>query len=141
MTRKLRHFSLLFLFTGFSLSAYAFTPKKPGINDKTGSGATGGNEETEVKLPVGVPFQLTDPSTSSGSATDEGGVTKGQPANIVYTFDLPDGVGPESVHETHSAFQQARSLNAACVLIHMNSFSNALDAAENLNNEMMDYDR
>jgi membrane-bound ClpP family serine protease len=142
MNRNFRHFFFLFLFTGFSLSALAFTPKvKPGINDKNGSGNGSCNDGSEAKLPVGLPFQLTDPSPSSGDANENGGVTTGQPANIVYTFDLPDGVGPESVHETHSAFQQARSINAACVLIHMNSFSNALDAAENIGNEILDYDR
>lgn len=141
MNRSIRQFSFLLLFTGLYLSAAAWTPKKPGWNDKNTTGIGGSaNDGTEVKLPVGIPF-LTDPSPASGSSTDENGVTTGQPANIVYTFDLPDGVGPQSVHETHSAFQQARSLNAACVLIRMNSFSNALDAAENLNNEMMDYDR
>ena len=142
MNRNLRHFFTLLFSAGISISAFAFSPKtKPGINDKTGSGTGTGNEGTEVKLPVGIPFQLTDPSPSSGSASNDGGVTMGEPANIVYTFDLPDGVGPESVHETHSAFEQARSINAACVLIHMNSFSNALDAAENIGNEILDYDR
>ena len=142
MNRNFRHLFLLLLFSGISLSISAFTPKsKPGINDKTTTGTGSGSDGNEVKLPVGIPFQLPDQSPSSGSATDENGIPTDLPAQIVYTFDLPDGVGPESVHETHSAFQQARSLNAACVLIHMNSFSNALDAADNINSEMLDYDR
>ncbi len=138
MNRKFRPIFFLLLFSGISLQGFALNKKvKPGINDGIGN-STGGNG-TEVKLPVGLPFQITSPS--AGTANEDGGVPIDQPSKIVYTFDLPDGQGPESVHETHSAFEQARSMNAACVLIRMNSMSSALNAAENLSYEITDYDR
>jgi membrane-bound ClpP family serine protease len=121
------------------MSAIAFTPKvKPGINDGTGVGTVA--DGNDVKLPIGLPFSINDPSNASGTSSDENGMYD-QPSKIVYTFDLPDGQGPQSFHETHSAFEQARSMNAACVLIRMNSMSGALDAAENLSSEISDYDR
>ncbi len=144
MKRHIRPFLLLLALTGFSLQGFAFNPKlKPrigdGVNEGTGSGSCAPATVEEVKLPIGLPFQLTDASTS-GSSGDEV-ARKGNLSQIVYTFDLMDGQRPESVHSTHNAFEQARSMNAACVLIRMNSFDGALDAAENLSQEMMDYDR
>ncbi len=128
-------FLFLLLFTGLSLQAKIFHPKvKIRINE--GSGNTNVNDGNEVKLPIGLPFSTGDLSLSG----DDNGAF-GQPSKIVYTFDLPDGQGPQSFHETHSAFVQARSMNAACVLIRMNTMSGALDAAENLSNEITDYDR
>lgn len=135
MTRKLSTFFFFLLFTGISLQAFAFHPKiKPGINEGIGTGDV--NDGSEVKLPIGLPFSINDAPGASGP-TDENGYDP----KIVYTFDLPDGQGPQSYHETHSAFEQARSMNASCVLIRMQSMSGALDAAENLSNEITDYDR
>ncbi len=136
MTRKLSVLFLFLLFTGISLSAFAYNPKKKngtidGIGDKTDNVEEG----SDVKLPIGLPFSIHDGSNASGTS-DENTDSK-----IVYTFDLIDGQGPESYHETHSAFEQARSMNASCVLIRMNSLSGALDAAENISNEISDYDR
>jgi membrane-bound ClpP family serine protease len=137
MTRKFRLvFFLFLLLPGLSLSAFAFHPKViPGINDGTGTGTV--VDGNDVKLPIGLPFSINDPASLSGSSSDENGSYE----KIIYTFDLPDGQGPQSFHETHSAFEQARSMNAACVLIRMNSMSGALNAAENLSNEISDYDR
>src|ERR1044071_7697087 len=131
MTRKLSILFFLLLFSGITIQAFAYNPKlkKPGIGEGIGTGgATDGNE---VKLTIGLPFSINDAPGASGPTDENGGYEK-----IVYTFDLPDGQGPQSYHETHSAFEQARSMNAACVLIRMNSMSNALDAAENLSNEI-----
>jgi membrane-bound ClpP family serine protease len=134
MAAKNRFFFFLVLFAGFSLQAFAFTPKvKHDINDGTGCTNPNITDGNEVKLPIGLPF------STDGSAT--GSADDADISRIVYTFDLPDGQGPETFHETHSAFEQARSLNAACVLIRMNSMAGALDAASNLRNEISDYDR
>ena len=134
MKGKIHIFFLLLFFAGFSVQAFAFDPKlKPGINEGTGPNCvTGGNE---VKLPIGLPFSISDAPAISGPSEDA------DYSRIVYTFDLPDGQGPETYHETHSAFEQARSMNATCVLIRMNSMAGALDAASNLSNEISDYDR
>jgi membrane-bound ClpP family serine protease len=139
MTRKLNTLFFLLLFSGITLQAFAYNPKvkKDGINEGIGTG--GVEDGNEVKLPIGLPFSINDAPGASGPTDENGGYD--QPSKIVYTFDLPDGQGPQSYHETHSAFEQARSMNAACVLIRMNSMSNALDAAENLSNEITDYDR
>lgn len=138
MTRKLSTLFFLLVFSGFSIQAFAYNPKlkKPGIGEGIGTGGVENTNTNEVKLPIGLPFSINDAPGASGPTDGNDGYEK-----IVYTFDLPDGQGPQSYHETHSAFEQARSMNAACVLIRMNSMSNALDAAENLSNEITDYDR
>jgi membrane-bound ClpP family serine protease len=136
MTKKISAIILLLLFTGISIQGFAYNTKKAkrNITDDCTENIEDGSD---VKLPLGLPFSINDASGSSGTSSDE----NSNDSKIVYTFDLPDGQGPESYHETHSAFAQARSMNASCVLIRMNSMSGALDAAANLSNEMSDYDR
>ena len=136
MRKELGILFLFFLFTGISLQAFAFNPKKKSVTDGIETGRNEVADGNDVKLPIGLPFSINDASGNSGASSDENPDSK-----IVYTFDLPDGQGPESYHETHSAFEQARSMNASCVLIRMSSMSGALNAAANLSNEITDYDR
>ena len=135
-------FFLLFAVT-FTLPAWAYTPRKTGVSEGSeGSGiGTGENHDgTDVRLPIGLPFQYTDVSTGSGSS-ESGGSTTDQPARIVYSFDLTEEIGPASLRMTRSALEQARGMNAACVLIRINSYSGATDAAENIRKELANYDR
>ncbi|MEO5643808.1 MAG: hypothetical protein ABIQ40_07720 [Bacteroidia bacterium] len=136
MKKKSGILFLFLLFIGISLQAFAFNPKKKSITDDIISGKDNVADGNDVKLPIGLPFSIND-AAGTGSSSDE----KGADSKIVYTFDLPDGQGPESYHETHSAFEQARSMNASCVLIRMSSMSGALNAAENISFEITDYDR
>lgn len=101
----------------------------PGIGEGEGN-STGGGNNTEVTLPVGLPItNECDPSEDpSGSS------------NIVYTFDL-DADGSSSANQAHSAFEKARDLKAAYVLIRINSFAEGWDVAENIRQEILDYDR
>jgi hypothetical protein len=120
-----------------SVSGFAGRPKigpglSPGINDGEGN-ETGGNTKTEVALPVGLPV-----------AGDETAATVSDPnvsSNIVYTFDLNDEEGAASVNQTHSALERAKDMNAACVLIRINSFAGGWDVAENIRQEIISYDR
>lgn len=140
MTRKLSTLFLFLLFSGITLQVFAYNPrKKAGIVDGIGDNTANINNGSEVKLPIGLPFSISDAPGSSGPSDENSSYD--QPSKIVYTFDLIDGQGPESYHGTHSAFEQARSMNAACVLIRINTMSGALDAAENLSHEISDYDR
>ncbi len=126
-------FSLL-----FSLAAIAGKPKigrgfgpRIGVNERN---ETGGNTKTEVTLPVGLPV--------AGEESDV--ITSEDPnvsSNIVYTFDLNDDAGTSSVNQTHSAFEKAKNMNAACVLIRINSFEGGWDVAENIRQEIISYDR
>jgi len=137
----------IFFITCLSLSINAFAglPKigpgfLPGLGDGTtiGDGTTvgeeektGGGENTEVTLPVGLPVTGGDPAGSEPSS----------PSNIVYTFDLTEDNGAASVNQTHAAFEKARSMNAACVLIRINSFAGGWDVAENIRQEILGYDK
>lgn len=121
---------------GLSISAYAGRPKiGPGFTPGIGEGnTTGGGSKTEVTLPVGLPLNGGDselPANSDPSSS----------SNIVYTFDLSEGNGAASVNQTHSAFEKARNMNAACVLIRINSFAGGWDVAENIRQEILEYDR
>lgn len=133
-------FLLLFAVT-LQLPAWAYNPKnKSGINDGSGIGDGHEGEGTDVRLPIGLPFQYTDVSTGSGSS-ESGSNPSVQPARIVFSFDLTEEIGPASLRQTHTALQQARNMNAACVLIRINSYYGAIDAAENIKKELADYDR
>ncbi|HEU4716838.1 MAG TPA: hypothetical protein VFU15_03350, partial [Bacteroidia bacterium] len=118
------------------LQGFSRDPRcKAGINDGTG---TGSSETSATKLPIGLPFTFAENGSASGSSSS---APASDSKKIVYTFDMPSDIGPEALHATHSAFQQARTMNASCVLIRMNSYSGALDAAENIRQEILDYDR
>lgn len=116
------------------LSAYAGRPKiGPGCNPGIGEGegnTTGGGHNTEVTMPIGLPETAADPSQSSE-----------EPTNIVYTFDISADNGAASVNQTHSALEKARDMNAACVLIRINGFAGGWDVAENIRQEILDYDK
>lgn len=101
----------------------------PGIGDGEGN-VTGSGTNTEVTLPVGLPVSG-DPASSEPAGT----------SNIVYTFDLSDDNGTSSINQTHSAFEKARDMNAACVLIRIDGFAGGWDVAENIRQEILGYDR
>lgn len=127
-----------FLFTllSLSLAAIAGKPKigpgfAPGSNDGEGN-TRGGGANTEVNLPIGLPESGPEaPAPNEPSGT----------SNIVYTFDLSDDNGASSANQTHSALEKARDMNAKCVLIRINSFAGGWDAAENIRQEILGYDR
>ena len=128
---------LLITCLSFSLAANAGRPKiGPGFTPGIGDGATtGGGTNTEVTLPVGLPLPSSDPTT--GPPNDPGAST----SNIVYTFDLTSENGAASVNQTHAALENARTMNASCVLIRINSFAGGWDVAENIRQEILGYDR
>jgi len=130
----------LFLVTCLCLSVSAFAGKpkigpgcEPGIGTNDGN-ETGGDAKTEVTLPVGLPVAGEDAEPMSSSDPNVS-------SNIVYTFDLNDEAGAASVNQTHSALERAKDLNAACVLIRINSFAGGWDVAENIRQEIISYDR
>lgn len=130
---------LLLLLTCFSLSlsAYAGRPKTgagftPGLGDGNTTGSGSGNN-TEVTLPVGMP-------STGGDATVAPTADAGT-SSIVYTFDLSDDNGAASVNQTHSALEKARTLNASCVLIRIDGFAGGWDVAENIRQEILEYDK
>ncbi|MCU0435805.1 MAG: nodulation protein NfeD [Bacteroidia bacterium] len=112
----------------------------PGIGEAIGDGSGGAVPIIEMALPFGIPFQYTDMSPSGGGP-DGGGGAPAEPAKLVYTFELNDEIGPPSWRQTQAAFRQAREMNAACVLIRMNTFGGALDAADNIRQHILDFDR
>lgn len=108
-----------------------------GINEGTG----GGNGGPEISLPFGFPIKLHD-EPSSGGGEDGGSDGKGtETSHIVYKFDLTDEIGPSSWRQTQAAFRQASALKADFVLIHMNTWGGAVDAADNIRQHILDYDR
>ena len=129
----------LFLFVSLSLSLAALAGKPkigpgytPGIGDNEGN-TTGGGNNTEVTLPVGLPLgDEAETSTTTESAAA---------ANIVYTFDISPEDGAASANQTHSALVKAKDMNAACVLIRIDGFAGGWDVAENIRQEIISYDR
>ncbi len=107
----------------------------PGVTDGDGAGNTTGNSSTgtEVTLPIGLPVagDVTEGTTTENSTT----------SNIVYTFDLSSEDGATSINQTHSAFEKAKNMNAACVLIRIDGFAGGWDVAENIRQEIIRYDR
>ena len=129
----------LFLFVSLSLSlaALAGKPKitpglEPGIGDNDGN-TTGGGNNTEVTLPVGLPAGDDFISSESSDATAT--------ANIVYTFDISPEDRAASANQTHAALTKAKDMNAACVLIRIEGFAGGWDVAENIRQEIISYDR
>jgi membrane-bound ClpP family serine protease len=139
MNDRVKKALILLLGLSLSLAAGARNPKigpglSPGLGDGDDGNETGGAANTEVSLPVGLPATGPDPSMGTVDPASS-------PSNIVYTFDLNDDNGVSSVNQTHSAFEKARDMNAACVLIRINSFAGGWDVAENIRQEIIGYDR
>lgn len=115
-----------------------------GTENPDGGCGDGGNviPLLDVSLPFGIPFQYLD-TQPSGDSPDNGGGAKPEqpPARLVYTLELDEEIGPPTWRQTQAAFRQAREMNAACILIHMNTFGGALDAADNIRQHILDYDR
>lgn len=120
------------------LTVYAGKPKigpgyTPGLGDGTGaSESCGTGTNTEVILPMGLPETGIDPSQCTSDPST---------SNIVYTFNISGDNGAASANQAHSAFEKAREVNAACVLIRINGFAGGWDVAENIRQEMLDYDK
>lgn len=133
MRKSLFLLSCLFL----SVAVIAGKPKIgpgifPGITDGDGN-TTGDNScGTEVTLPIGLPVAGDEAEVASENNTT---------ANIVYTFDLSAEDGATSINQTHSAFEKAKNMNAACVLIRIDGFAGGWDVAENIRQEIISYDR
>jgi membrane-bound ClpP family serine protease len=133
---KFRHFITLLVFILVALPALATRPKigrgiGPGVND--GAGNTTGSSTTEITMPVGVAVDGANANSTSAAEKPE--------ANIVYTVDLGNETGAASVNQTHSALEKARSMNAACVLIRINSFAGGWDDAENIRQEIQGFEK
>jgi membrane-bound ClpP family serine protease len=130
----------LFIITCLFLSVAALAGKPkfgpgifPGVTDGDGN-TTGDNScGTEVTLPVGLPV-AGDEAAASASESNAA-------SNIVYTFDLSPEDGASSINQTHSAFEKAKNMNAACVLIRIDGFAGGWDVAENIRQEIIRYDR
>lgn len=134
---NLKKFITVALVMALALPALATRPKigkgfGPGIND--GAGNTTGAGSTEISMPLGVAVDGAD-AKSNVSGTDK------NDASIVYTVDLGNETGAASVNQTHSALEKARSMNAACVLIRINSFAGGWDDAENIRQEIRDFEK
>ena len=51
---------------------------------------------------------------------------------IVYKFDIKEEIAPPAWRQTQAAFKQAGEANADYIIIHLNTFGGALDAADNI---------
>ncbi len=50
----------------------------------------------------------------------------------VYKFDIKEEIAPPVQRKTHDAFEEARSIGADLVIIHMNTYGGMLDAADSI---------
>jgi membrane-bound ClpP family serine protease len=134
---KLKQFVTITIALALTLPALATRPKygpgyTPGIGD--GAGNTTGAGTTEISMPVGVAVDGATNTTANLSAEKS-------ESNIIYTVDLGNETGAASANQTHSALEKARSMNAACVLIRINSFAGGWDDAENIRQEIQGFDK
>ncbi len=56
---------------------------------------------------------------------------------LVYKFDIKENIAPPAVHRAKRAFQEADSLNADFILLHMNTYGGMVDAADSLRTRIM----
>jgi len=85
-----------------------------------------------IVMPIGFPMDSA-PGIDSSVATKK--IIKGQ--KRVYKFDLKDEIGPPSWRQTQAAFNQAEEMNADFIVIHMNTFGGAVDAADRIRSKIL----
>ncbi len=56
---------------------------------------------------------------------------------LVYKFEIKENIAPPAVHRAKRAFQEADSLNADFILLHMNTYGGMVDAADSLRTRIM----
>lgn len=56
---------------------------------------------------------------------------------LVYKFDIKENIAPPALHRTQRAFQEADSLNADFVLLHLNTYGGMVDAADSIRTRIM----
>ena len=58
-------------------------------------------------------------------------------SNLVYQFDIMQEIGPAVWRHTQQSFEEAEKLNADYVLIHMNTYGGAVDAADSIRTKIL----
>ncbi len=56
---------------------------------------------------------------------------------LVYKFDIKENIAPPALHRAKRAFEEADSLNADFILLHMNTYGGMVDAADSLRTRIM----
>jgi membrane-bound serine protease (ClpP class) len=56
---------------------------------------------------------------------------------LVYKFDIKENIAPPAVHKARRAFEEADSLGADFILLHLNTYGGAVDAADSLRTRIM----
>ncbi len=60
-------------------------------------------------------------------------------AKTVYKFDIKEEIGPPVWRTTKKALEEAKSLNADYILIHMNTYGGRMDAADSIRTVLMQF--
>lgn len=82
------------------------------------------------------------PGTSSAFEGRTDRVSKVLEANpektfLIYKYDVKENIAPPSVHRTKRAFEEADSLGADFILLHLNTYGGAVDAADSMRTRIM----
>jgi len=56
---------------------------------------------------------------------------------LIYELNIQEEIAPPVWHHTKKAFQEAETLNADIILIHMNTYGGMLDAADSIRNRIL----
>ncbi len=56
---------------------------------------------------------------------------------LIYKFDIKENIAPPALHKARLAFEEADSLGADFILLHMNTYGGAVDAADSLRTRIM----
>lgn len=56
---------------------------------------------------------------------------------VVYKFDIKENIAPPALHKVRRAFEDADSLNADFLFLHMNTYGGAVDAADSIRTRLM----
>lgn len=129
---------IIFLFVlvfGFALTILASTsnPSTPANN------GNGTNPVFNVILPIGG-IALNTGDTNITVTKKDSIIPKGATIakkKLIYKFDLMEEIGPPTWRQTQAAFKQAKEVNADYILIHMNTYGGAVDAADNIRTKIL----
>lgn len=132
---------IIFLFVlafGFTLTILASTsnPSVPANN------VNGTNPLFNVILPIGgIAVNTADSSVTTlkkDSIIPKGATIAKK--KLIYKFDLMEEIGPPTWRQTQAAFKQAKEVNADYILIHLNTYGGAVDAADNIRTKILNSD-
>jgi membrane-bound serine protease (ClpP class) len=111
-------------------AAFATTPTVPSCSTPHENGLA-------VVLPFGFPLGYTPADSLPSEKGHEEPKKEKTGKKKIYTFNMLEEIGPSTWRQTQEAFKAAEDMDADIIIIHMNTYGGAVDAADKIRTKIL----